>query len=143
MTKVISNSFFVILLFFVLKSNFLFCQNGKVVQTEIEGEKIVGLDYYYNHEIKKDPYGNFVRYHYIWEDTANSGYSELGNIIRDLGAKTISIEKRPEHENVNRVPPGCSSVLTFWWRLMIRVAISIATATELSMRWTLRRLSRA
>jgi unsaturated rhamnogalacturonyl hydrolase len=101
MTKVISNSFFVILLFFVLKSNFLFCQNGKVVQTEIEGGKIVGLDYYYNHEIKKDPYGNFVRYHYTWEDTANSGYSELRNIIRDLGAKTISIEKRPEHENLS------------------------------------------
>ena len=48
--------------------------------------KTVCLDCYHNNEWKIGKDGKEVRYHYIWEDTANSGYSKLGSIIRKLGA---------------------------------------------------------
>jgi hypothetical protein len=34
--------------------------------------KIVGLDYFYNHEIRKDKDGQNEQYHYTWEDRTNS-----------------------------------------------------------------------
>ena len=52
--------------------------------------KKVGLDYFYNHEYK-----NNNRFHYIWEDYENSGYSELGNIIKNYGAGIDSIATAP------------------------------------------------
>ncbi len=53
--------------------------------TEVSG-KIVCLDCYHNNEWKAGKDGKEIRYHYIWEDTANSGYSELGAVIKRLGA---------------------------------------------------------
>ncbi len=57
--------------------------------------KVVGLDYYFNDEWKKDKNGKEVQYHYIWEDTANSGYSKLGKVITNLGAKISEIHTAP------------------------------------------------
>ncbi len=48
--------------------------------------KVVCLDCYHNNEWRLDRDGREVRYHYIWEDTTNTGYSELGRIIKRLGA---------------------------------------------------------
>ncbi len=53
--------------------------------------KVVGLDFYYNHELEKDKSGKMVQFHYIWEDTANSGYSEVGEVIKGLGAKLAEL----------------------------------------------------
>ncbi|MDR3665460.1 MAG: glycoside hydrolase family 88 protein [Ignavibacteriaceae bacterium] len=53
----------------------------------------VGLDYFYNNEYK-----NQKRFHYIWEDTENSGFSVLGNIIEHSGAVIDSIVKAPTSE---------------------------------------------
>ena len=50
----------------------------------------VGLDYFYNNEYK-----NNKRYHYIWEDHDNSGFSELGKIIKRYGADIDSIPTAP------------------------------------------------
>ena len=50
----------------------------------------VGLDYFYNNEYK-----NNKRYHYIWEDHDNSGFSELGNIIIRYGATIDSVVTAP------------------------------------------------
>lgn len=44
--------------------------------------KVVGLDYFFNNEYRKNGEGKEVRYHYIWEDTANTGYSDAGNMIK-------------------------------------------------------------
>ncbi len=55
-------------------------------QTTADSGKIVCLDCYHNNEWKAGRDGKEVRYHYIWEDTANSGYSELGAVIKKLGA---------------------------------------------------------
>jgi unsaturated rhamnogalacturonyl hydrolase len=56
--------------------------------------KIVGLDYYFNDEWKKKN-GKEVKYHYIWEDTANTGYSKLGKVIKNLGAEISEIHTAP------------------------------------------------
>ena len=66
-----------------------------VIQT-----KVVLLDYYFNNEWKAGPGGRPVRYHYVWEDTANSGYSEFGISIRSLGAVTDSLPVAPTEENL-------------------------------------------
>jgi unsaturated rhamnogalacturonyl hydrolase len=59
--------------------------------------KRVGLDYYYNNEYK-----NNKRYHYIWEDQDNSGFSELGNIIKKFGADIDSIVTAPSTKILNK-----------------------------------------
>jgi unsaturated rhamnogalacturonyl hydrolase len=57
----------------------------------------VGLDYFYNNEYK-----NNKRYHYIWEDHDNSGFSELGKIIKRYGTDIDSIPTAPSLNILNR-----------------------------------------
>ncbi len=64
-----------------------------------KGKKIL-LDYYYNNERKKDGLGQQERFHYTWEDDANSGFSMLGNIFRQHGAKTSMLEGKPTAVNL-------------------------------------------
>ena len=47
--------------------------------------KVVLLDCYFNNEWKKNSEGRLVRYHYVWDDTMNSGYSQLAGIIERGG----------------------------------------------------------
>ncbi|MBP8975922.1 MAG: hypothetical protein KBG83_04300, partial [Bacteroidetes bacterium] len=58
--------------------------------------KVVGLDYYFNNEWRpikgKD---SLERYHYIWEDTTNSGFSQLGRVIDWLGAELDTLQSPP------------------------------------------------
>jgi unsaturated rhamnogalacturonyl hydrolase len=58
--------------------------------------KRVGLDYFYNNEYKINK-----RYHYIWEDYENSGFSELGRIIKNYGADIDSIVTAPSLNILN------------------------------------------
>ena len=57
--------------------------------------KVVCLDCYHNNEWKEAKDGRMVRFHYIWEDTANSGYSELGTEIQKLGARITESRVSP------------------------------------------------
>ncbi|MEZ4966993.1 MAG: glycoside hydrolase family 88 protein [Saprospiraceae bacterium] len=52
--------------------------------------KTVLLDRYFNNEYRKSE-----RFHYIWEDTENSGYSWWGQIFSDLGAGIKSLDVAP------------------------------------------------
>jgi unsaturated rhamnogalacturonyl hydrolase len=45
---------------------------------------VVLLDCYYNNEWKHDPAGHRWRFHYVWSDTLDSGYSQLADIIEAL-----------------------------------------------------------
>lgn len=63
--------------------------------SEIAKGKVVALDYFYNHELKKDATGKEYQYHYIWEDKENSGFSKLGNIIENFGATLYEIHNAP------------------------------------------------
>lgn len=57
--------------------------------------KTVLLDYWFNNEWKKDVNGHPVRWHYTWEDQANSGFSYLKKVFNDLGARTESMDYAP------------------------------------------------
>ncbi|WP_207428531.1 glycoside hydrolase family 88 protein [Pedobacter sp. SYSU D00535] len=62
--------------------------------------KTITLDYYFNNEYKKDPTGIISRYHYTWEDNANSGFSLLGNIFKNAGASLNSLTAAPTAANL-------------------------------------------
>lgn len=64
--------------------------------------KTVLLDYYFNNERRKDVTGAEVRYHYTWEDMANSGYSIWGHIFRMQGAHTDSLPVAPTAGNLKK-----------------------------------------
>jgi unsaturated rhamnogalacturonyl hydrolase len=63
-------------------------------------EKTVLLDYYFNNERRKDITGASVRWHYTWEDRANSGFSILGQLFRQYGAHTDSLPVAPTADNL-------------------------------------------
>jgi len=52
--------------------------------------KTVLLDTFYNHETK-----NGKPYHYTWEDTAPSGFSKLGGVFTENGARLASLGAAP------------------------------------------------
>lgn len=59
---------------------------------------VVGLDYYYNHEIRAGK-----QFHYTWEDTEQTGYSKLGELLRSLGAKTVSVRESASEKSLRDV----------------------------------------
>ena len=91
--------------------------------------KSVGLDYYFNNEHRDGK-----RYHYTWEDAAYSGFSELGNLFKQHGAKIKGIYTAPskqaldslsvyiivdpdipaENPNPNYISPNDAAVITNW-----------------------------
>ncbi len=60
------------------------------------------LDNYYNNEWRADSPGVRVRFHYVWHDTSNSGFSILGRIIRRLGATTDTLCRKPDAQNLKK-----------------------------------------
>ncbi|MDB5123211.1 MAG: unsaturated rhamnogalacturonyl hydrolase [Mucilaginibacter sp.] len=62
--------------------------------------QMVTLDYYFNHETHKSKSGQEVRFHYMWEDTWNSGFSILGEVFKSQGAKLQSLESAPTTANL-------------------------------------------
>jgi hypothetical protein len=62
--------------------------------------QVVTLDYYFNHEVHKDASGNTVRFHYMWEDKANTGFSILGDAFKKNGAQLKSLDEAPTTANL-------------------------------------------
>ena len=60
------------------------------------------LDCYYNSEWKTGASGTPVRFHYIWSDTASSGFSLLGSIITRSGASIDTLCRAPSRETLKR-----------------------------------------
>ena len=58
------------------------------------------LDCCYNNEWRKDAAGALVRYHYVWSDTTNSGFSQLGKIIQDSGGTLDTLCHAPTEKNL-------------------------------------------
>lgn len=63
-------------------------------------EKTVLLDYYFNHEVKKDKSGKENRFHYTWEDQTLNGFSMLGDIFKKAGFQTKSLDAAPTAANL-------------------------------------------
>ena len=64
-----------------------------------KGRKVV-LDYYFNNEYKKDERGRLVRFHYTWEDEANTGFSFFGNTFQQSGAIIESLKTAPTRSSL-------------------------------------------
>ncbi|HVU57791.1 MAG TPA: glycoside hydrolase family 88 protein [Puia sp.] len=64
--------------------------------------RTVLLDQYFNNEHKKDITGAIVRYHYTWEDQANSGFSFWGTVFRRHGLRTDSLSVAPTAERLKK-----------------------------------------
>jgi unsaturated rhamnogalacturonyl hydrolase len=64
--------------------------------------RTVTLDYFFNNEIKKDATGQVARWHYKWEEMPNSGFFFWGNVFRNLGAKTESLDAGPTAANLKK-----------------------------------------
>ena len=65
-----------------------------------EAQKTVGLDNWYNRETNSK---TSEPYHYIWTDTAFSGFSQLGELFRQKGATLQTIGAKPNQANLNNV----------------------------------------
>ncbi len=61
-------------------------------------QKIVMLDNFYNNEFNAKT-GN--PFHYLWEDTDMSGYSQFGAIFQEQGFKLSTLKGKPGLENLN------------------------------------------
>jgi lysophospholipase L1-like esterase len=64
--------------------------------------KVVGLDEYYNNEWKNVDTAKRIRWHYIWEDTTNGGFSELGRLVDQMGADLDTLQTAPTKESLRR-----------------------------------------
>jgi hypothetical protein len=60
----------------------------------------VMLDYYFNHEVHTTKKGKVERFHYMWEDTTNNGYSIWGKVFVKNGANLKSLEVAPTVSNL-------------------------------------------
>lgn len=60
----------------------------------------VTLDYYFNHEVHTTKDGQNKRFHYMWDDTDNSGFSIWGGVFKSHGAKLSSLEIAPTLQNL-------------------------------------------
>ncbi|MGD1045974.1 MAG: rhamnogalacturonan acetylesterase [Bacteroidota bacterium] len=63
--------------------------------------KVVGLDYFFNNEWRVNKDSVRERWHYIWEDTTNSGFSLLGRSIDLLGADLDTLQCAPTDSTLN------------------------------------------
>ncbi|HEX8357028.1 MAG TPA: glycoside hydrolase family 88 protein [Segetibacter sp.] len=63
--------------------------------------KTVTLDNYFNSETRKDVTGTSIPYHYVWDEMDNNGFSLLGNIFKQNGAKINTLSEAPVYENLS------------------------------------------
>ncbi|HYJ37871.1 MAG TPA: glycoside hydrolase family 88 protein [Chitinophagaceae bacterium] len=64
--------------------------------------KTVLLDYYFNNEWRKDITGSQVRFHYTWDDRANSGFNMLGEVFNRYGVKKGILDSRPTAKSLQK-----------------------------------------
>jgi hypothetical protein len=63
-------------------------------------QKIVGLDNWYNHEINPK---TGKTYHYTWEDTQSSGFSQLGDVFKSKGARLKTIVTKADKKSLTGI----------------------------------------
>ncbi|WP_207512499.1 glycoside hydrolase family 88/105 protein [Longitalea luteola] len=62
--------------------------------------KTVTLDYYFNHEDKKNLHGFQYPTHYTWNEMSYNGFSYLGDVFSSYGAKLNTLEAAPTAANL-------------------------------------------
>jgi hypothetical protein len=64
--------------------------------------QVVTLDYYYNHEVHTNSTGQKQRFHYLWDETANTGFSIWGDAFKKLGATLDTLGEAPTGANLKK-----------------------------------------
>jgi unsaturated rhamnogalacturonyl hydrolase len=82
----------ILLIFVIFSFSVLASQNAF-------SQKVVGLDNFFNKEIKSE---TSTPFHYLWSDTAFSGYSKWGQIFTSKGA-VISTVGRPDSKTLSKL----------------------------------------
>jgi unsaturated rhamnogalacturonyl hydrolase len=69
----------------------------EIAQEDALGQgKTVGLDYYFNHETRKNAFtGQPEQWHYTWEERTHGGFWLWGTQLRELGAQTVPVPTAP------------------------------------------------
>ncbi|MGE5313849.1 MAG: GDSL-type esterase/lipase family protein [Acidobacteriota bacterium] len=62
-------------------------------------KKAVLLDNYFNNETRTE-HGQTVPFHYLWQDTTNSGFYELGHLFDRQGAECDTLRQAPTGERL-------------------------------------------
>ncbi|MEJ5963784.1 pectate lyase [Pedobacter immunditicola] len=62
--------------------------------------KLVLLDSYFNHELKKDALGNSVSWHYKWDEQSNNGFSLWGSQFANAGFNINTLYQAPTAANL-------------------------------------------
>lgn len=79
----------------------LACAIGVVIASHsISSAQTLVLDYYFNHEVHNSNSGTPERFHYMWEDKANTGFSILGDIFKNNGVTLKSLDYAPTAANL-------------------------------------------
>jgi hypothetical protein len=75
---------------------------GTIILTwlNITQAQVVTLDYYFNHEVHKTASGKIERYHYMWDDSANTGFSKFGEVFKKNGFQLSTLETAPTAQNL-------------------------------------------
>jgi hypothetical protein len=60
----------------------------------------VTLDEYFNHETRHDKSGAEKRFHYLWDETDNAGFSVFGNAFIKCGGKLNTLDAPPTLHNL-------------------------------------------
>jgi hypothetical protein len=60
----------------------------------------VTLDYYFNHEVHKAASGMIKRYHYMWDEKDNSGFSIFGDALKGAGLYLDTLGDAPTRANL-------------------------------------------
>jgi hypothetical protein len=63
-------------------------------------QAVVALDHYFNHETHKNASGQPERFHYLWEEKAQTGFSIFGDAFIKQGAVLNSLEEAPTVSNL-------------------------------------------
>ncbi|MEO6980240.1 MAG: DUF4350 domain-containing protein [Mucilaginibacter sp.] len=69
------------------------------VYINVNAQKVT-LDYYFNHEVHKTSSGKIERYHYLWTEKANPGFSIFGDAFKRAGANLDTLGDAPTRYNL-------------------------------------------
>ncbi len=69
------------------------------IYTDASAQKVT-LDYYFNHEVHKASSGNIERYHYLWAEKPNPGFSIFGDAFKKAGATLDTLGDMPTKANL-------------------------------------------
>lgn len=67
---------------------------------QVQAQKVVGLDNWFNHEIDSRTGKLF---HYTWNDSLDSGFSQLGGCFISQGGTLTTISNQPDKKSLSKV----------------------------------------